>query len=103
MSKNLDQRIPILFTTPTNVILNSINYCCYDIDLRLHTNDVLLDGSDTDYEHPNMYQNNYSVFMSNRNELSIFAIGGPFEKFYLNQANPRFNQMLCRNSFTNFM
>jgi hypothetical protein len=41
--------------------------------------------------------------MSDRNVLSIFAIGGPFENFYFNQANPSFNQMLYRNNFNNLM
>ncbi len=113
--KNLGQRTPIFFTTSRNVTLNGATYSCYDIDLRLYTNSILLDGynirqfrirtwlSDTDFEHPNMYQNNYSVFMSDRNVLSIFAIGGPFENFYFNQANPSFNQMLYRNNFNNLM
>ena len=73
------------FTTSRTVTLNGFNYSCYDIDLRLYTNSISLDGynirqfrirtwlSDIDYQNPNMYQTNYSVFMSDRNTLSLFA------------------------------
>jgi hypothetical protein len=112
--KNLGQRTPIFFTTSRNVTLNGVTYSCYDIDLSLYTNSILLDGystrqfrirtwlSDNDFEHPNLYQNNYSVFMSNKNGLTLFAHGGPFENFYFNQANAILNQMLYRNNF-NFL
>ena len=112
---NLGQRIPMYFTTSRTVTLNGTNYSCYDIDLRLYTNSILLDGynirqfrirtwlSDTDYQHPNMYQTNYSVFMSDRNGLSLFAQGGPFENYYFDLANPGLNQTLYRNNFDTLM
>ena len=43
--------------------------------------------SDVDYQRPNVFQNNYAVFKSDRNGLSIFAIGGPFDNLYFDQAN----------------
>jgi acyl-[acyl carrier protein]--UDP-N-acetylglucosamine O-acyltransferase len=110
---NLGQRVPMFFTTSRTFQLNGTNYSCYDIDLRLYTNSILLDGfnirqfrirtwvSSTDFEHPNMYQNNYSVFMSDRNGLSIFAHGGPYENFYFNV--PVMDQFLYRNSFNILM
>lgn len=113
--QNLGQRVPMYFTTSRTVNLNGTNYSCYDIDLRLYTNSILLDGynirqfrirtwlSDVDYQHPNMYQNNYAVFMSDRNGLSIFSLGGPFDNLYFDQANPGFNQFLYRNSFNILM
>ena len=108
--KNLGQRTPMYFTTSRNVTINTVNLSCYDIDLRLYTNSILLDGynirqfrirtwlSDNDFEHPNMYQNNYSVFMSDRNSLTLFAQGGPWENYYFNIANA-IEQFLYRNSF----
>ena len=103
------------FTTNRTFNLNGTNFSCYDIDLRLYTNSILLDGynirqfrirtwlSDVDYQHPNLYQNHYSVFMSDRNGLSIFASGGPFENLYFDIVSPGINQFLYRNSFNILM
>ena len=111
---NLGQRIPMYFTTSRTINLNGTNYSCYDIDLRLYTNSISLDGynirqfrirtwlSDVDYQHPNMYQNNYSVFMSDRNGLSIFALGGPYDNLYFDISSP-LNQFFYRNSFNILM
>ena len=113
--QNLGQRIPMYFTTNRTFNLNGTNFSCYDIDLRLYTNSILLDGynirqfrirtwlSDVDYQHPNLYQNHYSVFMSDRNGLSIFASGGPFENLYFDIVSPGINQFLYRNSFNILM
>ena len=104
------------FTTSRTVNLNGTNYSCYDIDLRLYTNSILLevDGynirqfrirtwlSDVDYQHPNMYQNNYSVFMSDRNGLSIFANGSPWENLYFDYVGG-LDQFFHRNSFNILM
>ena len=108
---NLGQRTPLYFTTSRTINLNGTNFSCYDIDLRLYTNSILLDGynirqfrirtwlSDADFQHPNMYINNYDVFMSDRGGLSIFAHGGPLWNLYFDQSNASFNQFLYRNSF----
>ena len=115
LGQNLGQRLPLYFTTSRNVSLNGVNYSCYDIDLTKYTNSLLLDGynirqfrirtwlSDVDYQQPYSYPNNYSVFMSDRNGLSLFAHGGPFENFYFDQANAGINQTLYRNSFNILM
>ena len=55
--------------------------------------------SDADFQNPYMYINNYNVFMSDRNGLSIFAHGGPFDNPYFDQSNASFTQFLYRNSF----
>jgi len=108
---NLGQRTPLYFTTSRTINLNGTNFSCYDIDLRTYTNSMLLDGynirqfrirtwlSDADFQHPNMYINNYDVFMSDRGGLSIFAHGGPLWNLYFDQSNASFNQFLYRNSF----
>ena len=41
---NQGQRIPLYFTTNRNINLNGTTFSCYDIDLRLYTNSLLLDG-----------------------------------------------------------
>ena len=92
------------FTTNRSINLNGVTFSCYDIDLRLYTNSLLLDGyhvrqfrirtwlSDGDYQNPNMYVNKYDIFMSDRRGLCLHAIGGPYINQFLDQSDQGLNQ-----------
>ena len=94
--------------------MNGNTYSVYDIDLTKYTKSVLLDGynvrqfrirhwpADSDFEYSSvyfseLYLKKYDIFMSNRNNLSIFSLSAPLENYYLRETFG--SHFLYRNSF----
>jgi hypothetical protein len=93
--------------------INGVAFSVYDIDLRIYTKSVLLDGynirrfrirhwpANADFESgPSSSQYNlkrYDIFMSNRNGLNLYSLSAPLENQFLTETTQ--THFLYRNTF----
>jgi hypothetical protein len=113
---NITVKTPIKFTTSRIISVNegssSANYYLYDIDLTKYTKKILLGArnyrqfrvrtweADGDFENiAYVAQNNYNIFMSDYNGLSIRAYNDYFVNQDLSRLDVIFSHTLVRNTF----
>ena len=112
---NIGVKSPIYFTTNRNITINGTTFSCYDINLNKYTKLISLDGyntrqfrirtwlADGDVQNLAVHIIRADIFMTNRDNLNIYALCAPYPNENLNSTDTYLDQFLYRDTFNNMI